>query len=312
VTAASAASEVPLGRNGWTTSILREGREQDRQSDLPLVNFGIARPGYFATLGIPLREGRDFGPEDKAGGPEAAIVNQAAARLLWGGESPIGKRVKFGLEDTTWKTVVGVVGDVRQNAENKRVAQVYGAYDQNSIQTLFFVIRTRGNPTSLTPAVRQLVQRRDPDLPFYESSSLTAAMSKALWEQRLYAWMMGGYSFIALVIAAIGIYGVMAYRVAQRTQEIGIRMALGAPQSAVLRMVVGQGLRLTVLGLGIGLAAAFALTRFMASVLFGVNPNDPPTFAGVAIILSLSALLASWLPAWRASRVDPMRALRHE
>jgi len=207
---------------------------------------------------------------------------------------------------------VGVVGDVRQNAENKRVAEVYVPHTQETIQTLYLLIRTHGNPTALTPVVRQLIQRRDPDLPFYEASTLSAAISKALWEQRLYAWMMAGYSFIALVIAAIGIYGVMAYRVAQRTQEIGIRMALGAPQGAVLRMVVGQGVRLTVVGLAIGLAAALGVTRLMASILFGVNPSDPPTFASVAMILAASALLASWVPAWRASRVDPMVALRHE
>jgi len=310
--AAGAASEIPLGPDGRGIRVMRAGHETDPPSEQPAVNLASVLPGYFSTLRIPVREGRDFAVGDAPGGPRTAIVNASAAELLWHGEPAIGKRFKFGPEDSTWKTVVGVVGDVRQSARLRRVAAVYLPHAQNAVQTLTLFLRTSGNPPALAPVVREMVHRRDADLPFYDVTTLQASIGRAVWEQRLYAWLMAAYSLIALVIAAIGIYGVMAYRVAQRTQEIGIRMALGAPQGAVLRMVVVQGVRLTVVGLAIGLAAALGVTRLMASILFGVNPTDPPTFASVAMILAASALLASWVPAWRASRVDPMVALRHE
>ena len=174
------------------------------------------------------------------------------------------------------------------------------------------VVRARGNPAALTDPLRRLVRARDADLPLYDLRTMPEAVYLAVWEPRLYALLMAFFALIALVIAAVGIYGVMAYSVAHRTQEIGIRMAMGAAQGTVVRMVVLQGMRLTALGLGIGLAVAFVITRLMASLLFGVSAGDPPTFLGVAVILAGSALLACWLPARRATRIDPMVALRSE
>ncbi len=310
---ASAAAYVPLMRSMSTTGITREGHEDDGPSRFPLTNFSFVMPDYFKTLRIRVRAGREFTAADGPTAQRVAVVNQSAAKLLWPGEDPLGKRFEFGADDTAgWCTVIGVVDDVRAHATNPRVAQVFVPHAQSPGQTMNLLLRSSGDPAALAPFVRNILRARDPNLPFYDVRTLPEGIRQAMWEQRLYAWLMGAYSLIALVIAALGIYGVMAYRVAQRTQEIGIRMALGAPQSAVLRMVVGQGLRLTLLGLGLGLAGAFVVTRFMASLLFGVDPNDPPTFTGVALILGASALLASWLPAWRASRVDPMTALRHE
>ncbi len=313
VMAASAGGHLPLGRDASSLNVSTEAHIDDGPSQFPVLNHSIVLPGYFATLDIPIRAGRDFTPADGPRSPRVGIVNESAARILWPKEEPLGKRFKFGANDTAgWCTVVGVVPDVRQHIESQLIAQVYVPHAQDAVQSLYILVRANGDPTPLAAPIRALLQARDRDLPFYEVSTLRAAISLAVWEPRLYAWLMGAYSIIALAIAAVGIYGVMAYRVEQRTQEIGIRMALGAPQGAVLRMVVGQGMRLTVLGLGIGLAAAFAVTRLMAGMLFGVDPNDPPTFIGITVILALSAMLASWLPAWRASRVDPMTALRHE
>ncbi|OLD98473.1 MAG: hypothetical protein AUI36_45110 [Cyanobacteria bacterium 13_1_40CM_2_61_4] len=314
VTSASATANLPLGDDSWWRDVTREGQEQEAQGRRPGVFYSPVAPGFFATVGIPLRHGHDFTPADRESTPLVAIVNESAARQLWPGTDPIGKRFKFGPEDRTgWRTVVGVVADVRQNArERRRVAQVYVPHAQHPIQSLTLVVRARGNPVALTPALRRLIQSRDPDLPFYDVHTLPEAIRLALWEPRLYAALMGFYALIALVIAAVGIYGVMAYSVARRTQEIGIRMAMGAARGAVLRMVIGQGMRLTAIGIGIGLAAAFAVTRLMASLLFGISASDPPTFLGVVAILAGSALLACWLPALRATRVDPMVALRNE
>ena len=175
-----------------------------------------------------------------------------------------------------------------------------------------WAIRTEGSPAALAPAVRQLVRARDPNLPIYNLRSMSEHVARALWDTRLYAQLMSVFSALALFIAALGIYGVMAYTVGQRTREIGIRMALGAARADVQRLIMGQATRLTLMGVGIGLAAAYGLTRFMVNQLFGVRPDDPPTFVVVTVILAASAVFAAWLPVARAVRVDPVVALRHE
>ncbi len=312
VTRASAINVLPMGNDLWITSVMREGTE-DVRSNAPDVGFAFILPGYFETMRIQLVAGREFTWDDDQDAPPVAIVNQSAARQLWPGEDPIGKRFATSFTDSgAVLTVIGVVTDVRPHAEHSRVAQLFVPHLADPVQTMTLVVRTEGEPAALTPAIRGLLRERDPDLPFYDVASMSASMSRALWEPRLYTWLMSVYSVLAVVLAAVGIYGVMAFRVAQRTQEIGIRMALGAAQSTVLRMVVGQGLLLAVIGLGIGTAGAYGLTRFMADLLFGVRADDPPTFVGVAVILAVTAVLACWVPAYRASRVDPMVALRHE
>ena len=206
--------------------------------------------------------------------------------------------------------MVGVVEDVRQRIEAPSPpAQVFVPHPQ-SMQSLTLVVRSPRAPAPPRRRCGSWCSRRTPTCRSTRSHTLEEAIHRELWESRLYAMLMSIFAALALVIAAVGIYGVMAYNVAQRTQEIGIRMALGAAQADVVRMVVGQAMRLTAIGVGIGLAASYAVTRLMASLLFGVSANDPPTFVGVALILAASALLAAWVPAHRATRVDPMVALR--
>jgi putative ABC transport system permease protein len=207
---------------------------------------------------------------------------------------------------------VGVVASVRQHVRSDELGEVLVPQAQYGNQALTWAIRTSGPPAALAAPIRRLLHERDPNLVFAEVRTLDEHLRRSVWEPRVYAQLFGVFSFVALVIAALGIYGVMAYSVAQRTREIGIRMALGAARADVQRLVVGQALRLTLLGSGLGLAAAFALTRFMQSQLHGIRADDPPTFVGVTLILALSSAAAAWLPTARAVRVDPVVALRHE
>jgi predicted permease len=317
VTAVGGAVNLHLGMNQWRTSIQREGIDRDDQPDIqnPLVAFNIITPGYFDAVGMHLIAGRDFTDADGPRAPRVAIVNAAAARRLWPNQDPIGKRWRAGKDDSRgWATVVGVVSSVRQHVRSREDAlgEMLVAEAQFGHQTLTWALRTSGPPAALAAPVRRLLRQRDPSLVFAEARTLDEQLRRAVWEPRVYAQLFAVFSVVALVIAALGIYGVMAYTVAQRTREIGIRMALGAARADVQRLVVGQALRLTLLGAGIGLAAAYGLTRFMQSQLYGVRPDDPPTFVGVTLILALSAAAAAWLPTARAVRVDPVVALRHE
>ncbi len=315
VNSAAIVNVLPLGRNNWNTRIVGEtGTRTDPERPL-VVNFTEASPGYFSTLGIPLHAGRDFTDSDAPGSESVVIVNQSLARTLWPGKDPLGQRVKMVHDERKlgWRRVVGVVADVPQNLEsNERILHsVFVPHAQEPDQTMTWVLHTsNGDAASLVPALRSAMQQHAPDVPLTDVRSMHDAVKFAVWTQRLFGSLMGVFAVLALVIAAVGLYGVMAYSVAQRTQEIGIRMALGAEARDVVNMVVGQALRLTMLGIGIGFAAAFALTRGMASVLFGVTATDPPTYIGVILILALSSVLAAWVPAHRATRVDPMRVLR--
>ena len=315
VTAVGGVLNLHLGSSNWTQSIQREGIDQGHETEQPYANFNVITPGYLATVGIPVHRGRDFNESDAQDSPRVCIVNETAARELWPKADPIGKRWRFGEHDTLgWVTVVGVVGDVRQRAqsENMRVAEVMVPHAQFANQSLTWALRSSLSPGVLAGMVRRVLRERDPNLPFYEVRTLNEHIRLAIWEPRLYAQLMTAFSILALVIAALGIYGVMAYTVARRTREIGIRMALGAARADVQRLVVGQALRLTLIGAGIGLALALGLTRFMQSQLSGVHADDPPTFVGVTLILALSSAAAAWLPTARAVRVDPVVALRHE
>ena len=286
------------------------GAEAPRRS----VFLGIVRPDYFRVLEIPLRAGRAFTADDDSSSDGVAIVSETAARTLWPGKNALGQRFKWASDDTTgWRTVIGIVADVTPSVTEKRPpSTVYLPHAQEPVQVVTVLARHDGDPAALTAAMRRVLQANDPDMPLFEVRTLEEFVRRSLWEERIYAALMSVFAVLALAIAAIGIYGVMAYSVAQRTQEIGIRMALGAARRDVLRLVVGQALRLTVLGVGIGLAGAYAVTRLMASLLTGVTPGDPPTFVGVTVILALSSIVAAWLPAERATRVDPMVALRSE
>ena len=302
-----------LGRGAWFQHVERDGIDQPNSPDQPNVGFNVITPGYLDAVGLPLVRGRDFNEEDGTDGRLVVILNQSAAKKLWPNQDAIGKRLRFDHHEG-FATVVGITADVRQTAKSPTadIAEAMIPHAQWKGQNLTWAIRTQGSPAAIAPAVRALLRARDPNLPFYNVRSMNEQILRSVWDSRLYAQLMGIFSVLALFIAALGIYGVMAYSVSQRTREIGIRMALGAARTDVQRLILAQATRLTLLGLGIGLAAAYGLTRFMASQLFGIRPDDPPTFATVTVLLAASAVLATWLPTARAVRVDPAVALRHE
>jgi putative ABC transport system permease protein len=313
VTAVSGTMFLPLGNNAWNMSIARKGHQEDRADRMPVVGFAAVMPGYFETLGLKLARGRDFTDADVKGAPRVAIVNESAARRLWPGRDPLGQQFDFGVGDTLGPfTVIGVAHDLRQQLRNPRTEQMFVPHAQSPNQTIAFVVRTSGPPAALADPMRRLLRQRDPDLPLYDVRTMNEYLYRMSWEPRLYSGLMTTFSILALIIAALGIHGVMAYTVTQRTREIGIRMALGAARGDVQRMVVGQALRMVLWGAGIGLVVAFVSTRAMASLLQGVSPSDPPTYATVAALLALSGLIAAWLPARRATLVDPMLALRSD
>jgi putative ABC transport system permease protein len=311
---ASATTDLPLDNSSSHHTVLLEQDTPGPDAPRRLLLAAAVRPRFFEALGIPMRSGRDFNAQDGATSAKVTIVSESAARKLWPDQDAIGRRIRFGTADSSaFHTVVGVAADVNQNVEQKDPpAQMYVPHSQWPVQTVTMVVKHDGDAAAMTTALRRLVQSRDADMPLYDVRTMEESLRNGLWESRIYVALMGVFAVLALVIAAVGIYGVMAYSVAQRTQEIGIRMALGAARADVLRLVVGQALRLTLIGMGIGLAGAYAVTRLMASLLFGVSASDPPTFVGVTLILALSALVAAWLPAERATRVDPMVALRSE
>ena len=313
VQSASLTTDLPLTNGSSSTRVRLETDPHAPDAIRRRVLYAAVRPRYFATMGIPLRSGREFTTQDGSDAPRVVIVSESAARKFWPGKEPLGQRLRIGYSDTLVMAVVGVAADIRQNVEdNEPPAHIYVPHPQEPAQSVVLVVRHDGDPGAMTTALRRLVQSRDADMPLYDVRTMEESLRFGLWEPRIYVALMTVFGVLALVIAAVGIYGVMAYSVAQRTQEIGIRMALGAARPDVLKLVVGQAARLTLLGTGIGLAGAYAVTRFMASQLFGVSTSDPPTFAGVTIILALTALVAAWVPAERATRVDPMVALRSE
>jgi len=315
VRTASLTTVLPLNRNDNTTRIVSEtGKYNDTERGFE-TNFTEIYPDYFAALGIPIRNGRDFTWDDGPNAPAVVIVNKSLAHTLWPNEDPIGKRLRPVMDERKlgWRTVVGVVADIPQNLEDNehpRPQALFAPHRQEPDQSLTWVLYTDGSGLSALKPLRRMMREQAPDVPLLEARTLHEHVQFSVWTSRLFGSLMAVFAVLALIIAAVGLYGVMAYSVAQRTQEIGIRMALGAQGRDVVSLVVGQAMRLTLIGSGIGLAAAFALTRGMASQLFGVSTTDPPTYVMVAVILAASSVLAAWVPAYRATRVDPMRALR--
>jgi len=316
VEAVSATNTLPLGRNRWGRMVLLEGAKNQDALHGTLVNYSMVFPGYFKLIGVPQISGRDFNPFDTDKSQRVMIVNQSMARKLWPGQDPIGRHLKFAGDPDSlgWATVIGVVGDVMQNVESQdqRIEQAYVPHDQDPYQMMSMLVRSHSEPASLAAKIRGILQSRDPDQVLVDVRTLHEHVRFSMWMNRLFSTLFGVFAMLALVIAGVGLYGVMAYSVGQRTQEIGIRMALGAEPASVVRMVTIQALKLTGLGIAIGLAAAFGVTRVMAAQLFNVSPTDPPTFSVVCVLLVLSGVMAAWLPAMRASRVNPVVALRYE
>jgi putative ABC transport system permease protein len=313
VEAAGAVSNLPLGGDTWGRSLTVESLPVLPVGQAPMINHCVITPNYFRAMGIPLLMGRDFTDADTRDSLRVTIIDERLAREYWPNESPLGKRVRFGPPESNepWHTVVGVVGAVKHESLSlTRRKTVYLPHAEITMDDMALAVRA-ANPDNLTPAVRGQVKAMDPDLPIINVRTMTEVISRSVWQPRLYAILFGVFAAVALALASIGVYGVMAYSVSERTREIGVRVALGAQRRDVLKLVIAQGMALTMIGAGIGLGAALALTRLMQSMLFEVSATDPLTFAALAVLLSVVAMLACYLPARRATKVDPMVALRH-
>ncbi len=310
----SAVATLPLSGNSASLSFNIEGRPEARPGKADSAGYLVIGPDYLQTMGIPLIRGRDLSLGDTPTTRRVALINQTFARRYFPGQDPIGKRLTTSdLKEGKWALIVGVVGDIKhEKLEDKPRPEIYLPYTQAMWPTMSILVRTATAPESLTAALRAQVAAVDPDQPVGMIRTMEQVVSESIAQPRFNTLLIASFATIALVLAAVGIYGVMAYSVNQRTHEIGIRMALGAAQKDILGLVVGQGMLLALSGVAIGAVAAFAITRVLESLLYGVSAADPATFAFVAVILVTIALVACYLPARRATRVDPMIALRHE
>lgn len=318
VQSAGIITNLPLTFKGNNMGITIEGRPEPPPDERPIVISRAVNSDYFRTMNIPLLKGRQFSPQDTPDTPGVVIVSEATVRQFWPGEDAIGKRIKLGAldSDEPWLSVAGIVGDVRQfEMDIAPKPQVYFPYTQMPYTFLAprdLVVRTNVDPLSLAAAVRNEVWAVDKDQPVSNISTMEEILSTSVSRQRFSTLLLAIFATVALVLAAVGIYGVINYSVTQRTHEIGIRMALGASSRDMLKLVAWQGFKLVSIGVSIGLVLAFILTRLMQSLLFGVSATDPVTFAALSAVLVTVAMLASYIPARRATKVDPMVALRYE
>ncbi|HEX8363511.1 MAG TPA: ABC transporter permease [Longimicrobium sp.] len=316
VVAAASMPRPPFsGEAGWSAPFTGEGQTPEAQAGNPLVNFEVVGPDYFRALEIPLRRGRAFGAQDREGAPPVAIISEAVARGSWPGQDPIGKRVKLGPSNAPgeWHTVVGVVGETRYRELTDPQPSLYLPIRQfGGPVPMSLAVRTSADPAAVVPQVRDALRRAHPRLMLAGGGTMRQLMAAPLARPRFGTTLLGTFGAITLLLAAVGIYGVMAATVRQRTHEIGIRLALGARAEEVRSLVLRQGMRLAVWGCALGLVGAFVGTRALRGMLFGISPADPLTFAAVAAIVLGAAVLACSLPARRATRVDPVDALRGE
>jgi len=312
VRGAAVSSGIPLGNGNYTQTPVATTSKSVLPPDTEVpIDWRIVSPEFFRVMGIPFLRGRNFTDADRSTTNPVTIVSQATARRFWGDDDPIG-RTLHRRSDPIAITVIGVVGDVRNTALNQESPALYYPSARFVAGLMDVVVRVEGNPELALPAVRQRVHELDPQLPLSSVRTMSDWIANNAAQPRLNAQLLGLFAAVALAIAAIGIYGVLAYSVNQRTREIGLRMALGAPRGRVLQLIVGEGMAVGVAGIAAGLAASFALSRALSSLLFDVPPHDPATFGAVAGVLAIVALAACAIPARRASRVDPMVALRED
>jgi putative ABC transport system permease protein len=321
VKAVSVASLAPLGGVSRAAPVTAAGSNGPVGASETSVGYWVVSPNYFATLSIPIVQGRSFGLRDTAQGTPVAIINEAMARQFWPGQDPVGKRLRPGPPSVPYSEVVGVV----KNTRGARLWEgdqpyVYLPLLQNNtkgpaIQTeqlgMKILIRTDGNPDDISAIVPRVVRALDPNVQG-SAATLGNSAERWVWFSQVGAMISSSLGILGLFLASLGIYGLMSYSVAQRTHELGIRIALGANRSDILKLVLGQGLRISLVGLVVGLAMALGVTRVIAAMLYGVKPTDPVTFGGVSLLLTAVALLASYLPARRAAKVEPLVALRYE
>jgi putative ABC transport system permease protein len=305
-------NDLPLEGDDTTTGLgTVEGRAPFARGEQPLTGMHAVNPGYFQGMGIPLLRGREFSNNDTADSVPVVIINQKLAELLWPGQDPLGKH--FNLMGDKQSEVVGVVGNVLHNGLGESVSlESYLTFPQNPWAYIALSIRSRGDSGAVYGAVRSLVAQIDPELPVHDMRPMEVVVAQTMASRRLTLWLVGAFAALALVLASVGIYGVMSYGVTERVNEIGVRMALGAQRRDVLRLVVGHGMRLTGIGLLLGGVAALFAARAMTTLLFGIRPSDPLTYIGIGAVLSLAAFAACYIPARRATAVDPMVALRYE
>jgi putative ABC transport system permease protein len=315
VESASATRTLPLGGSNWGRGLTVEGHPVMSTGQTPTVQHTVVEPGYFRTMGITLLAGRDFTDADTKDAPDVTIIEERLARQYWPNESPLGKRVRFGPpeDNEPWHTIVGVVSTVRdQSVQEETRPSVYLPHQKVPVPSMSLVARTSVNPHEFIGAVRREVAQLDPDLPVSKVATMEEVVAESIWQPRLYAMLFAVFAGGALLLALIGIYGVMAFLVQTRTHEIGVRMALGASARDVFKLIVGRGMKLTAVGVVIGIAGAIALTRLIHSLLFNTSATDPLTFILISLLLSLAAFFACYIPARRAAKVDPLVALRYE
>ncbi len=316
VSGACAVNNIPLGFEDSSTGFWRDEQPKPAKGQAPYAFIQVISPGYFNVMEIPLREGRAFDQRDTREGAPVVIISHALARKYFGTEDPIGKRLRMGDGDKPYE-IVGVAGDVRlrpfaDNIGGEEEYALYQPHAQNPWSQMYFVVRGRTDAAALTAAVQHELQAIDKDQPIFNIRTLEQVFTESMAPQRLSSWMFAVFALVALLIAAVGIYAVISYTVTQRTHEIGIRMALGAQAKHIFQLVVGQGMKLILIGIVVGLIGAVAVTRLMSSILYGVSATDVVTFAAISFLLVAVAAVACYIPARRATKVDPMVALRYE
>ena len=317
VRSAAFTSNLPLSgvvvTSAFRMQVKEESHHPSPEGDSQFALLTAVSPGYFRTLGIPLLAGRLFSDGDRDGAPKAAIVSESLAHAYWGSENPLGKHVSLGGPQPDWREIVGVVGDTRHAGLSAEPSEeLYLPLRQNTTWTGFLTIRTEGAPTLIAAEVRRTMAEVDRNEPLSDFLTMQEHISNSMAPSRFRTVLLSIFAALALTLAVVGLYGVMSYSVSRRTHEIGVRMAMGARGEDVLRLVVGEGFKLTMVAVGIGLLGALALVRFSSSLLYGVRPLDPLTFVAATLALTAAALLAAYLPARRATKVDPMVALRYE
>ncbi len=313
VVRAWAVSQPPLVPGNHQNNLIAEGREPKQGEPTLVANIRFVTPGYFEAIGTPILRGRGFTNADGASAPAVAIVDESVVKRYWPNEDPLGKRIRHGGDPSRyrWFTIVGVVPNIKHSSLDEDASlQVYEPFDQNTVWSMHFTLRTAGRPEAILPTLRSTIAAIDPALPLFNVTTLEQALDRTLMPRRLTSGLLAGFAGAAVLLAAIGIYGVMSLNVNGRLREFGVRLALGAAPANVLRMVLGAGTRLALIGIAVGSLAAYLVTPLLRDLLFQVPPRDVLTMTVVALSLGVVALLACYVPARRAMRADPTEALR--